>query len=253
MWMDVVDLRDFYSSPLGGVARRMIRRRIRALWPDCKDMKILGLGYTTPYLGLFRSDAERTLAFMPSSQGVLHWPNENRSLTTLVDEADLPLDDVSVDRVLIVHAVECTEQLRSLLREAWRVLNGSGKVLIVVPNRRGVWARMERTPFGFGRPYSPRQLNNLLRDNMFTPLRSDHALFVPPSKSRMILGSAPAWENIGRRFFPGFAGVCLIEATKQIYAANTGTPARARRRPIVALPSRQSWTSHHNQKILNKK
>ena len=243
MWMDVVDLRDFYNQPLGGVARRMIRRRIREMWPECKGAKVLGLGYTTPYLGLFRTDAERTLAFMPSSQGVLHWPNESRSLTTLVDEGDLPLPDLSVDRVLIVHAVECSEQLRSLLREVWRVLSGSGKVLIVVPNRTGVWARMERTPFGMGRPYSPRQLNTLLRDTMFTPLRVERGLYVPPSRSRMVLSSALAWEKIGHQFFPGFAGVCLVEATKQIYAANSGVAERAKRRSIVALPSRESWRS----------
>ncbi|NVK19397.1 MAG: methyltransferase domain-containing protein [Methylocystaceae bacterium] len=247
MWMDVVDIRDFYGTPLGGTARRMIRRRIRELWPDCKGQKILGLGYTTPYLGLFKSDAERTLAFMPSSQGVLHWPNETRSLTSLVDEADLPLADLSMDRVLIVHAVECSEQLRSLLREAWRVLSGSGKILIVVPNRTGIWARMERTPFGLGRPYSTRQLNGLLRDNMFTPLRVEYALFMPPSKSRMVIGSAPVWEKVGHRFFPGFAGVCLIEATKQIYAANPGAPEHSKRRRIVPVPSRESWTSHHRR------
>ncbi|WP_038013404.1 class I SAM-dependent methyltransferase [Terasakiella pusilla] len=248
MWMDVVDLRDFYSTPLGGMARRMIRRRIRTLWPDCKGMKVLGLGYATPYLGLFKSDAERTLAFMPSPQGVLHWPNESRSLTTLVDETDLPLPDLSVDRVLIVHAVECAEQLRNMLREVWRVLSGSGRVLIVVPNRSGVWARMERTPFGMGRPYSPRQLNSLLRDNMFTPLHVDQALFVPPSKSRMIMGSAPAWEKIGHRFFPGFAGVWLVEATKQIYAANPEATVKSKHRNLVALPQRQSWTTNHRQK-----
>jgi len=247
MWMDAVDLRDFYASALGGVARRMIRQRIRDIWPDCKGMSVLGLGYTTPYLGLFRNDAQRTLAFMPSSQGVLHWPKESRSLTTLVDEADLPLPDLSVDRVLIVHAVECSEQLRSLLREVWRVLNGSGKVLIVVPNRSGVWARMERTPFGMGRPYSPHQLNSLLRDNMFTPLRAQRALYMPPSKSRMVLGSAPAWEQVGHRLFPGLAGVCLVEATKQIYAGNPAHATKVKRKAVIALPSRESWRSDHRR------
>jgi SAM-dependent methyltransferase len=241
MWMDAVDLRDFYASSLGGVARRMIRRRIRGFWPDCKSMNIMGLGYTTPYLGQFRTEAQRTLAFMPAAQGVLHWPNESRSLTTLVDEGDLPLDDLSMDRVLLVHCVECSDQLRHMLREVWRVLNGSGKVLIVVPNRTGVWARMERTPFGFGQPYSPRQLNNLLRDTMFTPLRSDQALFMPPMKSRMIHSSAMAWEKVGSTLFPGLAGVCLIEATKQIYAGNSKATAKVKRRTIVPIPNRSNW------------
>lgn len=249
MWMDVVDLRDFYASPVGGCARRMIRRQIRHMWDDVRGMRVLGLGYATPYLGLFRNEAERTLAFMPAAQGVLHWPNEGRSLTTLVDEADLPLEDFSMDRVLIIHAVECTEQLRHMLREVWRVLNGSGKVLIVVPNRHGIWARMDRTPFGFGRPYTMRQLNKLLRDAMFTPLRSQPALFVPPMTSRMILSSAPAWENIGVRLWPGISGVCIIEATKQIYAGNAPLKAKIKaKRPIVALPSRPTWTIHHKEK-----
>lgn len=248
MWMDVVDLRDFYASDLGGTARRMIRQRIKEIWPHNKGLKVLGLGYCTPYLGLFKNDAERTLAFMPAAQGVLHWPKPEHSLTALVDEAELPLQDLSMDRVLIVHAVECSEQLRSLLREAWRVLKGNGKVLIVVPNRTGVWARMERTPFGFGHPYSPRQLNTVLRDAMFTPVQGKRALFVPPTRSRMILRSAPAWEKIGHRFFPGFGGVCLVEATKQIYAPSPHTFVKAKARPIVVLPSRQNSTLHQRKK-----
>lgn len=246
--MDVVDLRDFYNTPLGGVTRRMIRRRIREIWPDNKGMKVLGLGYATPYLGQFRNEAERTLAFMPSTQGVMHWPNDHHSLTTLVDEVDLPLPDLSVDRVLIVHTLECTDNLHALLREVWRVLSGSGKVLIVVPNRSGVWARMERTPFGWGRPFSQRQLTNLLRDSMFTPLRGTGALYVPPARSRMMLGSAPAWEKVGHRLFPGLSGVCLVEASKQIYAATPGTPQRAKRRSVVALPGRATWRSNQRSR-----
>jgi len=175
---------------------------------------------------------------MPSSQGVLHWPSEGRSLTVLVDEADLPLPNVSMDRVLIVHTLENTENLRHLLREAWRVLEGSGKIIIVVPNRSGIWARIERTPFGAGRPYTPRQLKQLLRDSMFTPLRTERALYMPPFQLRMLLGSAMAWEKIGHHAFSGLAGVCMIEATKQIYALNPNAPARVKRR-FAALPQPQ--------------
>ena len=41
----------------------------------------------------------------------------------------------------------------------WRVLAPSGRV-IVVPNRRGPWARADNTPFGHGRPYSRSQITN---------------------------------------------------------------------------------------------
>jgi len=107
----------------------------------------------------------------------------------------------------------------------------------VVPNRRGIWARLDRTPFGHGYPYTPGQLNRLLRDTLFSPLRVERALFVPPSRSRMVIASAPAWENIGVRWFPTFSGVLLIEAGKEIYAP-TVEPARAvgRRRYVEVAP-----------------
>jgi SAM-dependent methyltransferase len=154
MSIDVVDLRNFYGQRLGVVARRFVGRGVRALWPDTAGQRVLGIGYTTPYLGLFREEAERCLAFMPAGQGVLKWPTARPALSALVDENELPLTDGAVDRVLLVHALEMTNDPAALLREVWRVLAAGGRLLAVVPNRRGVWARMDTTPFGHGRPYS---------------------------------------------------------------------------------------------------
>jgi SAM-dependent methyltransferase len=234
MWIDVVDLRDFYASSLGQVARRMIRRQLRTLWPNVTGETVLGIGYATPYLAGFRGEAGRVLAAMPAQQGVLPWPGDEPGLTALVDELDLPFPDLSMDRVLLVHALECAEQVRPLMREVWRVLADSGRLLVVVPNRRGIWARFERTPFGHGLPYTPGQISRVLRDNLFTPVESHRALFVPPMRSRMILSSAPAWEEIGLRLFKTFSGVVMTEAVKQIYAA-TAEPARQRRRRYLPV------------------
>ena len=237
MLTDVVDLRFFYVSTLGQVARRMVRRRLRELWPDVTGQNVLGLGYAVPYLNGFREEAERVLAAMPAGQGVLHWPPDEAGLTTLIDELELPFPDLSMDRVLLIHALECAEQVRPLMREIWRVRSGSGRLLVVGPNRRGIWARLERTPFGHGLPYTPGQLSRVLRDNLFTPLESHPALFVPPVHSRMVLSSAPAWEQIGRRIFTTFSGVVMTEAVKQIYAAEA-TPTANRRRRYLPVPER---------------
>ena len=234
MWADVVDLRDFYAGSLGRVARRMIRRRIRLTWPDVTNENVLGLGYATPYLRGFRDEAQRVIAMMPASQGVLHWPPEGPGQATLVDEGELPLPDLSMDRVLLVHALEFSEQLRPMLREVWRVLSDRGRLLVVAPNRRGIWARLERTPFGHGHPYTNLQLSRLLRDNMFTPIRGAAALYLPPIRSRLVLTTAPAWERLGDRWLATVSGVVIIEAGKQIYGA---TPAReTRRRGRVYVP-----------------
>ena len=234
MWTDVVDLRDFYATGLGRVARRMIARRIRQLWPDLHGLNVLGLGYVTPFLGVFRAEAERVVAVMPAAQGVIHWPAGEPGLTALGDHTDLPLPDNSIDRALIVHALECAERTRPMMREVWRVLADGGRLLVVVPNRRGLWARFERTPFGHGRPYSPGQLSRSLREAMFTPYQSSTALYVPPVGSRMILSSAAAWEEVGQRWFTTFAGIVMFEATKQIYAAPP-VPALSRKPAYVGI------------------
>ncbi len=237
MWSDVVDLREFYARRVGRNAQRMIRRQLRIMWPNVKGLRILGLGFATPYLSMFRADADRVLAAMPAGQGVLHWPVGERGLTMLADEVDLPLPDLSMDRVLIVHALESAEQVRPLLREAWRVLSDSGRLIIVVPNRRGLWARFEQTPFGYGRPYSKGQLTRLLRDNMFMPMETSRALFVPPFNSSILQGSASAWEKVGARLFPAAGGVNVTEAVKQMYAATMITTSK-RKKSMNAVPGR---------------
>ena len=91
MSIDVVDLRNFYSQQLGVVARRFIGRGIRRRWSDVAAQRVLGIGYATPYLGLFREEAERCLAFMPAGQGVVKWPTTRPGLAALVDDNEMPL------------------------------------------------------------------------------------------------------------------------------------------------------------------
>jgi SAM-dependent methyltransferase len=230
MSLDVIDLRNFYSQRLGIVARRVIGRGIRARWNDTHGLRVLGIGYPTPYLGLFREEAERCLAFMPAAQGVLKWPSAKPTLATLVEETELPLADASVDRVLLAHALEMSQNAPGLLREVWRVLAAGGRLMAVVPNRRGLWARMDTTPFGHGRPYSRSQITALLRETWFTPTSWGEALYVPPISRGWFLRSAVAWERAGSTISAPFAGVHIVEATKQVYRA---IPARREKRQLV--------------------
>ncbi len=257
MWNDIVDLRDFYDRTLGQVAQRLIRQRLRSLWPSVTGQNVLGLGYATPFLRPFMEEAERVIAIMPAAQGVMRWPGPHRAdgqrnRVALAEETSLPLPDRSMDRVLLVHALECTEQMRPMLREIWRVLADGGRLIVIAPNRTGLWAQLERTPFATGHPYSAGQLNRLLRNTMFTPMQTARALYVPPVKSRMVLRAAPAIERLGGKMLPTLSGVVLMEAAKQLYAA-TGlipvepVPARAKLRVIgpsaardLEQPSQQS-------------
>ena len=119
------------------------------------------------------------------------------ALTALVEELDLPLVDAAVDRVLLVHALEMSRDAEAMLREVWRVLAPGGRLLAVIPNRRGIWARTDTTPFGHGRPYSRSQITAFVARDWFTPTvwakrstcRRSRA---PGSCVRRSPGSAPA-------------------------------------------------------------
>jgi len=233
MSSDVVDLRNFYAQRLGTVARRFIGRGIRARWADTSGLRVLGIGYATPYLGLFREEAERCLAFMPATQGVVKWPSASPGLVALADERELPLPDSAVDRVLLVHALEVSDDPGALLREVWRVLTAGGRLLVVVPNRRGLWARMDTTPFGYGQPYSRTQILNLMRETWFTPTEWGEALYMPPVPRGWFLRAALAWERTGATLSLPLAGVHIVEATKQVYRPIPSQRKRSRLVPAL--------------------
>lgn len=221
MYTKAIDLKEFYESLQGRVVQRLLRQHVRRFWGDVKGQRVVGYGYATPYLKPLMAEAERVVALMPAQQGAIYWPPEERGLVTLCDEEELPIETNSIDRMLVIHGVQSPESLDSILREAWRVLTGQGSLLLVVPNRAGVWARFDHTPFGHGVPYSMGQIRSVLKDYMFIPERAERGLFMPPSASRLMLSAAPVWEKLGSRFFNAFGGVNIIEAGKQLY---TGTP-----------------------------
>lgn len=224
MSIDVLDLRSFYATPLGAVAQRFIGAAIAERWTSCAGASVLGIGYATPYLEALRKDAVRTLAFMPAEQGVVNWPSSGPSASALVDTTALPLPDSCIDRVLVVHALEMADQPYDFLSEIWRVLAPGGRMILVAPNRAGVWARVDSTPFGHGQPYSGSQLRSLLRDTLFSPVYWGDALYAPPFARPYLLRSAPMFEAVGAKLSLPGAGVHIIEATKQLYR-----PALARR------------------------
>ncbi|MCG7393539.1 class I SAM-dependent methyltransferase [Microvirga sp. ACRRW] len=238
MSIDITDLRSFYASHLGAVTRRYVGRAIDRFWGPLTGLRVLGLGYAPPYLSGARSKAERTIAFMPASQGVVNWPSTGASASALVDPLTMPLPEASIDRVLVVHALETVESPSELLHEIWRILTPGGRIIMVAPNRRGLWARMDTTPFGYGQPYSRSQLKSLMRQTWFSPEGWAETLYVPPLTSRLVLSTAAAWERLGSGFSLPFAGLHIVEATKQLYRPGTVMAVRRSRRTVpVFVPA----------------
>lgn len=233
MFVDVVDLREFYATPLGRITAQSLGQVIGDIWPEAHEERLAALGFCVPWIERYQERCERVLAFMPAQQGALEWPQGGPSLTALVIDEQLPLTDAALDRLLMVHLLEHSENPGETLNEAWRVLAPGGRLLIVVPNRRGLWARFEHTPFGIGRPFSRGQLSKLLRDALLAPTAWSDALHFPPMRRRGLSRIKTVIEWLGRHLWPAFSGVIVVEATKRLYQ---GIPAPARARRHVLVP-----------------
>lgn len=234
---DIETLQNFYDSPLGETCRRLVMRVIEAQWGACAGLSVAALGYGTPYLESFRLKAYRCFALMPAEQGVSVWPHQTRCATALVDPLMIPLPDGSVDRLLLAHALESASRPEALLEEMWRILAPEGRLLAIVPSRRGMWARSENSPFGQGLPYSKTQLRDLLNRTLFTPSFWGEALYAPPVARGVVIRAAPALEKTGATLGLPFAGVHIVEAKKQVQRILTAKSVkgalRAPLRPVL--------------------
>lgn len=243
MHPDIAQFRAFYDSRLGTIARRLVRRRLRELWPNVKGMTVLGLGYATPYLAPFVDEAAAVVACMPAEQGAAPWPRSGRNRVALADDTNLPFGDGTVDRVIIIHGLETSEVWRTLLRQVWRVLKPDGRLIVVAPNRRGLWSAFGDTPYGQGHAYSRGQLERLLSEALFGAERWADALYGPPSQSKLIMRTGRGWERLGRMLYRGMPGLWIAEGAKAMYApaapAKPNATARRVTQPVTATSRRE--------------
>jgi len=124
----------------------------------------------------------------------------------LAEDAGVSDDGTGFRGVALAHNVASEADVDRVLDEAERILKPHGKALFIVPNRGGIWARRDKTPFGFGRPFSLGQLEAQLKRNGFLPERHLAALYQPPSDQRFWLKTGGFWERAGRHVPFGFAG-----------------------------------------------
>lgn len=237
MHLDVRDLRNFYyRTGLGRAVQRSIRGQMLALWPEVPGMTVAGYGFAVPLLRPYLAQARRVIGLMPAQQGVMPWPAGMPNVSALCEEVSWPLQAGTVDRLVLLHGLESSDNQTGVLEEAARVLADNGRALFVVPNRRGLWAQRDVTPFGHGRTYSLGQIESLLDRHGFTAERHLAALYAPPSNRGFWLRSADFWERLGRKVSAQLAGgVLLVEAVKNLEPTLGGGVRVTGRRPLNVL------------------
>lgn len=236
MHLDVQDLRNFYyRSTLGRAAQASIRRRMLEIWPEAKGQTVAGFGFAVPLLRPYLADARRVIGLMPGPQGVMPWPSGMANVAVMCEETLWPIETGHVDKLVLLHGLETSERPSHLLEECWRVLGPGGRALFIVPHRAGLWSNSDKTPFGYGRPYTMGQLETQLRKHDFLPEQQAAALYQLPSQRRFWQKAGPLFEQVGRGM-PTFiaGGAIMLEVSKRVLSGK-GEPARPRKRRIEAL------------------
>ena len=239
MRQNVIHIERFYASPMGRTARAMVTRRLDALWPqeggDMDGLDVLGFGYCAPYLMPYREQVHSMILAMPEDLGAMVSRSRRGNMTCLVADNMLPFPSASFDRVFVAHALEDTRHLPQLMSELWRVLRPEGQIVIVAPNRAGLWSRSDASPFGAGRPFTRGQLTGVLQAEQFVPTAWAGALYVPPS--RRLMGMAGGFERFGETVWPRFSGLILVRAIKRLYAHTDSGHESKVRVPKFAPPA----------------
>lgn len=237
MHLDVQDLRNFYyRGPLGRAAQKVMRDALAMWWPQATGETLVGYGFAVPLLRPYLDQARRVLALMPGPQGVMSWPQGMANISVLVEPAMWPLGTGMVDKLVVLHGLECTDHPGALLDECWRVLGPGGRAVFILPNRAGLWSQSDKTPFGFGQPYTTGQLEVALLRHGFSIERSLSTLYQPPSVRPIWRKLAPLMEGAGAHLpVLKAGGVVMVEVSKQVFAPRGGvTVTRRARLPRLA-------------------
>ena len=233
------DIMDFYSTARGAMVAAHLGKDIQALWSNNNQNNTRQSGVTRLAVGvpfaLVPADSLPAV-LMPDILGGVSWPADGPVRTAVIESSLWPIAAESIDKILMVHALEYVPDPLAFLGEVSRVLTGEGRLILAVAHRRGLWARAEHSPFGHGTPYSRGQLNRLLHAAGLEPIRFKRGLALPPFADKLPTGMARHVTRFGSPVLHLLGGVLLIEAQKRRFAARPSLSTVKRSISISAVP-----------------
>ena len=218
MNINIENFKIFYSSLLGKSVVQIISKKIFLLRPDFNNSRNAVIGYGFPFLEIFKSNFQRLFFLVPRKFGLINFPLDKKNLTVSVNEYSLPLDDLSVDRLLVINCFEYLYDQKKFLRESWRILEKDGEIIIIVPNMFGFWRFFYKKNLNSLKTFSSHELNLLLLNNFFTIVDIEYSLFLPPPKSKFLIDKLKFFEFLNNALTKYFSGVIIIKGKKNYLA-----------------------------------
>ena len=192
-------------------AREIVQDHLDCFWEDAdrKDARLLCLSGDAFYDHPVRPVAE------------IACRGEDGNCIALEDS--LPLRTESITHVVMTHLLESAPEPAAMMAEIHRVMEPEGKLLLIVANRAGLWARRDDTLLGMGQPYTIAQIDALLRGAKLGITRIRPALMVPPMASDIWFSRLSHVLEPVAPFLPFFCGLHVVEAVKKVHALPPGT------------------------------
>lgn len=240
MRVDVRNISTFYESRLGAVTRARLLSAMKTAAAEAQASSadslsgadhLLCAGAEAASFAAALNSPARAIHVLPP---VLDAGEAARHPYAIVDTDRLPFAASLFDGALITHGLEFTGDAPEFVRELWRVLRPEACATFVVPNRLGIWAQSEATPFGFGQPYSHRQLTHLLEHVNFHPVSCHQALYFAPTHKALNLKLAPKLERWGRRLDRG-GGALIMTVRKRVHARSKPKGLAQKVRPLIDM------------------
>lgn len=214
--VDISDLKNFYRSAYGKVVYSEISKLLKEFLTPDNASKRLFIGFGVPYV-----QQHDGLLLMPAHMGIYAWPNQLDNCAALTYENQWPFADQEFDEIILLHGLEYSHNSNELIDESFRCLKAEGKLIVITPNRRGVWAHNDKTPLGFGQPYSLTQLVNMLNKKSFMIVNVKRALYKLPFEKICGRLFSTLFEAVAKRSLQKFSGLVGVVAIKQVYSVVT--------------------------------
>ncbi|MDC0394237.1 class I SAM-dependent methyltransferase [Alphaproteobacteria bacterium] len=214
MLYDVEKINAFYDDARGQMVAKLLREDLKDIWHPTATSSNLAVGF--PFY--FFPNKNICPVLMPVEIGGMALAHKHAVYSAVIDSYNWPVESDSVDYLLIAHALEFIEDKEAFLREVTRVLKSAGKIVILVPHRYGLWARSEKTPFGYGTSFSRGEMFGLLKNCGLQQEKCTRSLSLPPFADKLPDAVSNKLEKVGEHLLQLLGGVLIVEATKMVYA-----------------------------------
>lgn len=228
-----LELSLFYGTPNGQLLNAEIASCLAEFLKEKKLSKryLLCVGYpVSSCLPLFRQ-AKSYSVLTPFFQGPRKLVDKGLNRAALGDEAHLPFMEASFDIAVIFHAVEYMEDPVSFFEELWKVLSPGGRIILMIPNRKGGWKKSGIPHASTDQGFNFAAARDFLFEKGFECVECKgvfHGLKFAKGKRPILEGVMKSVTIKGPGIMPGFL---LIEAEKVI-----GKKGKAAEQPIQLAP-----------------